>query len=417
MSKKFFNSLPNFNSNKISVDRENDVLKNTCIANYGENKNGTFFDDAFLQDLLKQGNEGKGVKSRFGHPNMCSTAFGSYIGRYKNFTIQNVDGKNRVFADLHLDPITKKTEVEGKGIKMYDYIMDMADANPDMFGNSIHIFADTFEKEIDGKMQLLHRLEKFKACDLVDDPAATDELFSADGDLGAIVTQFLDENPSIFESISKDPNIIEDFFERYINYSNRKSLNTFNMSNFFQKMLGKKAAADKDGEQFDIDLTLADGSIVTVITEAEQPQVDDKVVDETGAPVKDDTHLLPDGSSITTVGGVITEITEKIAQETEDPKEPTLTEVMNSISNIGKQFSAFQKEQKTNQGLNEKAFEMLQKDFMAFEKKTNLALKNVKSTYEAPGADANDKGAKGSKTYDAAAVTEARKKIEENKKK
>jgi hypothetical protein len=409
MSKKFFNSLPTFNSTAIGVDRENDVLKNTCIANYGENKNGTFFDDAFLQNIVEQGNNPKGIKSRFGHPNMCSTAFGSYIGRYRNFSKQEIDSKKSVFADLYLDPITKKTQVEGKGITMYEYIMSMAETNPDMFGNSIHIFADNFEKEIDGKMQTLHKLEKLKACDLVDDPAATDELFSADGDLGAVVTQFLDENPSIFETISKDPNIIEDFFERYINYSNRKSLNTFNMSNFFERMKKKATAKKDDDKKFDIDVTLADGSIVKVITEAEQPQVDDKVVDETGAHVKDDTHLLPDGSSITTVGGVITEMADA---PTSNETEPTLTEVMNSITKLGNQFSTLQKEQKVNQGLNEKAFELLQDNFQAFEKKTNLALKTVSSSYEAPGAE-NPKGGKKdpNKVYDADAVAEARKNL------
>ena len=116
MSKKFFNSLPNFNSKSVNVDRKNGILKNTCIAQYGENKNDSFFDEPFLADLVKIGNEADGIKSRFGHPNMCSTSFGSFIGRYKNFNIQN---KN-VYADLYLDPVTKKTQVDGKGIMMYN---------------------------------------------------------------------------------------------------------------------------------------------------------------------------------------------------------------------------------------------------------------------------------------------------------
>ena len=410
MAKSLFNSLPNFSSTNINVDRKNDVLRNTCVANYGENKNGTFFDDIFLEDLVDQGNTDKGIKSRFGHPNMCSTSFGSYIGRYKNFSVKTVDNQRKVFADLHLDQITKKTQVEGKGITMYEYIMSMAESNPDMFGNSIHIFADTVEEEINGKVQLLHRSVKFKACDLVDDPAATDQLFSSSDDLGAIVTNFLDENPRVFESISKNPNIVEDFFERYSNYCERKSLNFFNM-NFFERMKNK-AKPKKEDDKFDIDITLADGSIIKVITDAEVPKVDDKVIDDTGAPVKDDEHLLPDGGSITTVGGVITEIKDK-PQDAGSGGEPTLTEVMNSINELGKQFATFKKEQNVKQKLNEDAFELLQDNMLSFQKSTNLSLKNIKSTYSAPGLEG--KTGESTKAYDADKVKEAREKIKNAK--
>ena len=134
MKRAQFNSLPNFNSSNTNVDRENDVLKNICIVNFGKNKNDSYFNEKFISDLVAKGNaQSQGVKSRFGHPSMCATSLGTYIGRYKNFNIQN----GNCFADLYLDQITKKTQVEGKGITMYDYIMDMSENNPDMFGNSI----------------------------------------------------------------------------------------------------------------------------------------------------------------------------------------------------------------------------------------------------------------------------------------
>jgi hypothetical protein len=413
MQKSFFNSLPNFNSNGINVDRENSILKNTCIAQFGLNKNDSFFDKSFLNDLVRVGNESDGIKSRFGHPNMCSTSFGSFIGKYKNFSIgETTSGKKSVFADLHLDPITKKTQVEGKGISMYDYIMDMAETNPDMFGNSIHIYSECFEQEIDGEKQVLHKLDKFKACDLVDDPAATDSLFSANpADLGVIVTQFLDGNPQIFETISKQPAIIQDFFERYANYSNRKSLINFNMS-FLDKMK-KKFSNKKEGETFDIDLTLADGSIVTVVTDAEQPQVGDQVTDDAGSPVEDNEHVLPDGSSIVTVGGAITEIKE--AAPADPAGEPTMADVMASVKLFGTQLTALSKNFNTAQKGNEAAFELLQDEFQKFEKSTNLKLKGIKSTYEAPAAEKGEKGGKKDGAYDADKVAEARKKLTEKK--
>lgn len=406
MTKHFFNSLPNFNSTAIKVDRENGILKNTCIANFGENKNDSFFNEKFIQDLVTQGNESeRGVKSRFGHPNMCATSFGTYIGRYKNFSVQN----GNCYADLFLDPITKKTQVEGKGITMFDYIMDMAESNPDMFGNSIHILSSTFDQTIGDKNQTVHLLDKFKACDLVDDPAATDSLFSSNpNDLGVIVTNFLDENPSLFESINKNPKIIEDFFERYFNYQNRKPLNNFNMS-FLDNL--KKKFSTKDGS-FDIDVTLADGSIVKVITEAEKPQVGDQVVDDAGAKVADKDHKLPDGSSIVTVDGAITEIKDAPASE---ETEPTLTEVMNSVKEIGKQFSTFQNQFAKTQKDNEKAFELISDEVQKFEKRVDVLGKSIKSSYEVPPGEDGKKKAKTS-GYDADAVAEARKNINDKKK-
>lgn len=117
MQSRYFRALPNFSSNNVNVDKENGVIKNTCIANFGDNKNESFFDESFLLDLMKQGNESEGgIKARFNHPNICSGSFGSYIGRYRNFRIEN---KN-LYGDLYLDPVTKSLEVEGKGMKMFD---------------------------------------------------------------------------------------------------------------------------------------------------------------------------------------------------------------------------------------------------------------------------------------------------------
>lgn len=405
MTTKLFKSLPNFNSKTLNVDRENGVLKNTCIAQFGANKNDSFFDETFLADLVKLGNEADGVKSRFGHPNMCSNSFGTFIGRYRNFNIQN----NNVYADLHLDPVTKKTQVEGKGIMMFDYIMDMAESNPDMFGNSIHIYSEVYEKEIDGEKQILHKLDKFKACDLVDDPAATDALFSGNGnDLGVLLTEFLDDNPQIFETISKQPAIIQDFFERYATYSNRKSLINFNMS-FLEKI--KQKLAGKKDDAFDIDITLGNGDIVTVITEAEEPKVGDKVVDADGNAVGDDTHLLPDGSSIVTVGGAITEILEATPPADPSTEEPTMQEVMNSVKQFGTQLAEISKKFDTAQKNNEKAFELISDEFSTFKEKTNLKLKTIKSSYEAPpGEPTGPKGGEESKGYDPEKAKELREK-------
>ena len=408
MKRVQFNSLPNFNSSATNVDRENNVLKNICIANFGKNKNESYFDEKFISDLVAKGNaQTQGVKSRFGHPSMCATSLGTYIGRYKNFNIQG----NNCFADLHLDPITKKTQVEGKGIMMYDYIMDMAERNPDMFGNSIHITYVKKDKPIlkDGFEVL--ELNDITSSDLVDDPAATDALFSSNpNDLGVIVTQFLDQNPALFESVNKNPAIIEDFFERYFNYFNRKPKINFNMS--FLDKLKKKFSTEE--ETFDIDVTLADGSIVKVITEAEQPQVGDQVVDDTGAPVADNEHLLPDGSAIVTVGGAITEIKDAPAPENET--EPTLQEVMNSVNALNKSFSAFKTKFENAQKENEEAFELISDQVEKFDKRVDTLGKGIKSKYDVPPVETPEKRKPAVAGYDADKVAEARKKLNEKNK-
>lgn len=392
MNQKYFKSLPNFSSTNINVDRENGILKNTCVANFGDNKNGSYFDELFLNDLVKLGNEAEGgIKSRFGHPNMCATSFGSYIGRYRNFQLKN----GNVYADLHLDNTTKSLEVEGKGMKMFDYILTMAETNPDMFGNSIHIFSEEYEIDVKGETKYAHKLEKFKAVDLVDDPAATDALFNTNpNDLGVVITNFLQENPKVFEMISTKPEIVMDFFQRYDNYSTRKSLNKFDM-NLLKKLQNTFASKDDNDSKFDIEVTLADGAVVTVQTEAEQPQVGDAVVDDQGAPVGDAEHMLPDGSSIVTVGGAITEIKDARAST-----EPTAAEVMQSVNSLSKKFDAFFKAQVKTQKETEQAFDLLSKQI--------VETKKLVTGRPAEDFETQDEPAKGKKTYDPDAAKQLR---------
>lgn len=348
-----FKANPLRNQANLNVDREKGIIRNISIAEFGVNKNDTYFSEKFLQDLANGANEQKqGVKSRFGHPNMCSTTLGTYLGRYKDFRYEN----EKVVADLYLDDVSKKTEVDGKGITMFEYVMDMAENNPDMFGNSIALPSVKFEKElvnIEGVEYQSHIYTGIVASDLVDDPAATSGLFSNSDDLGVIATDFLDENPQIFELFESKPEIIIDFFGRYENYINSKSQKKMS---FFDKL--KRTLSAK----FDVELTLADNSIVTVVTDNEKPQVGDKVNDADGKPVADGEHMLADGSAIVTANGEITDIKEKAADEPADPEpspefealktkfeqfsndtENSIQLIANSISDLNRKFSTLAK--------------------------------------------------------------------------
>lgn len=317
MKKYQFRANPEYNqSSAQQIDAEKGVIYGVVLAQKGMNKNGTYFSERFLNELKDKGEERGYIKARFGHPTMCNNSLGSYIGRYKNFRVED----EKLFGDLYLDEIAKDTNVEGRGITMYDYIMRMAQSNSDMFGNSIVILAnyvieeyeeDGEKKEADG-----HELIEWISSDLVDDPAATDSLFhSKNDDLGVKFTDFLDENPEVFDILEKDPKILGDFFSRYEAYLGRKN-NKNNMEK--KKGVFARALVAMFGKSlFDVDLTLANGDIITVETEAEEPAVGDKVKQKTDGgedaekPLADGAYLLKDERTLVVEGGVIKEIKEK----------------------------------------------------------------------------------------------------------
>ena len=314
MKKYQFRANPEYNkASAQQIDAEKGVIYGVVLAQKGMNKNGTYFSERFLNELKAKGDERGYIKVRFGHPTMCNNSLGSYIGRYKNFKVED----EKLFGDLYLDDITKDTNVEGRGITMYDYIMRMAQSNSDMFGNSIVILAnyvieeyeeDGEKKEADG-----HELIEWISSDLVDDPAATDSLFHSADDLGVKITDFLDENPQIFEILEKEPKILGDFFSRYEAYLGRKN----NKKNMKKGVFARALVAMFGKSLFDVDLTLANGDIITVETEAEEPAVGDKVKQKTDGgedaekPLADGDYLLKDERTLVVEGGVIKEIKEK----------------------------------------------------------------------------------------------------------
>jgi hypothetical protein len=284
----------------VSVDAEAGVIKNVVIVQAGRDKDGDNWDATSLSQIIKLGNEQtQGVKSRNGHPNACDSSIGSFIGRYKNFsTSTNSDGREVVVADLHLDPITKKVQVSGKGISTWDYIIDMAKSNSDMFGNSVMYRAGKpevkTEKDDSGNDVRVpyERPVTFPASDIVDSPSATTSLFKDDSNFAAIATQFLEENPDIFEVLSKNENVFNEFLSKYKSFKNQKEKMKKNQT-FFEKMKAlingeeeaKASHTTSDGKKINIDGDVAVGSGVT---------------DEEGKPTPNASYTLEDGTKITT---------------------------------------------------------------------------------------------------------------------
>ena len=214
---RYFSTPPIFSAPVTNIDRELGIIQGVTIARIGPAKghNG-FVDRIFLLQIVDNAaSKPAGIKARFGHPNMCSQALGTYLGRFKNYSYSG----DQVKADLHLDDTAKNTPSGD----LYSYVLDMAEKNPDMFGASIvfEIGESVFlEEEVDGEKieKEYFRLKELRATDIVDEPAATDGLFSANTFPG-IATQFLDENPEIMDLIFTKPESIVEFLSNYLTNS------------------------------------------------------------------------------------------------------------------------------------------------------------------------------------------------------
>jgi hypothetical protein len=226
-----------------SIDKENGILKNVLVVQEGEAKgHNLFLNQEFLENTAKLGNENtKGIKARFGHPNMCSTALGTYIGRYKNFRKQDTN----VVADLYLD---KSARIAPNG-NLYDYILELAATNPDMFGSSI-AFKPGKSTSLSVKDQVTEEIielnyatiESLHAVDLVDEPAATNGLFAQfhQNDWVYAATLFFDDNPALLNVLLQNPYSYIEFINNYLNNNNMPIPEEFKkfkdkISDFFQK--------------------------------------------------------------------------------------------------------------------------------------------------------------------------------------
>ena len=220
---KYLNTDILYHQNFESISEQDGFIKGITVIREGEAKgHNLFINNSFLDEVVRLGNERTaGVKARFGHPNICSTALGTYLGRYKNFHKEG----DKVLADLYLDASAKSSP---KG-NLYDYVLQLARTNPDMFGASISFKRgeSTFETLENNQKKEFATITDLYATDLVDDPAATDGLFETfqHDDLSSQVSLFLDTHPELFSLINKQPDIITEFLIKYNNYKKPEIMN------------------------------------------------------------------------------------------------------------------------------------------------------------------------------------------------
>lgn len=232
-----------FQSSTPAINSESGIIQNVLVVSKGEAKgHNLFLNDDFLEKTALLGNQAaKGIKARYGHPNMCSTALGTYIGRCHNF--RKVD--NNVIADLHLD---KTAKISPNG-NLYDYILQLAATNPDMFGSSIAFkggevttLTEAIENSPKTTIRNYASIEALHAVDLVDDPAATDGLFAQfhQNDWAYTATLFFNQNPAIINLLANNPYVFTEFLTKYLNNNNMTIPEEFKkfkekISDFFQK--------------------------------------------------------------------------------------------------------------------------------------------------------------------------------------
>jgi len=226
------------------VDADRHTLKDASVIRPGEAKgHGMWIDKQFCADVAaaSQAYAEKGLKARFGHPDMCSDALGTFLGRWKNLKAGE-DGV--VHGDLHLSATASESP---KG-DLRNYVEQMAAKEPDHFGTSI-VFSRDWEAESkflednaeeydeadesgnptgvkkkrfkspdpENTSNLPHaRISALHAADLVDDPAATEGMFSGAGGaaLAAKVSEWLDTHPEVLTAFSDNPEMVE-IVERY----------------------------------------------------------------------------------------------------------------------------------------------------------------------------------------------------------
>lgn len=152
------------------IDGQRGLIKNIAVCTMGEAKgHGVIIDSQFINDVVTMGNaKSKGVKARFGHPEMFATSLGKYIGKVKEFWR---DG-NVARGNLYLATSAKKSP-QGN---LFDYVLELAKNDSDSCGMSICFDVAGIEEMEDGAHV---RISDLTGCDLVDEPAANDALFEA----------------------------------------------------------------------------------------------------------------------------------------------------------------------------------------------------------------------------------------------
>lgn len=208
------------------IDEKNGIIKGVSVITSDREAagHGMYVDETMIDQVVAQGRDaerGPGLKARFDHPSACDSSMGTAIGRFKNF--RKVGGGEykkgeggivgagiepaKAVADLHLLDSAAKSP---KG-NLKDYVLSLAKEDPNIFATSI-VFSgaeavefspeDHPDKDPSEPFFYPHaRIDVLHACDVVDEGAANDGLFSRPQYWAEQAEQWADEHPELVNQI------------------------------------------------------------------------------------------------------------------------------------------------------------------------------------------------------------------------
>lgn len=288
------------------------VLRNVRIVEEGEARgHGVWMDKDFIEKTVSLA-KGRRIKCRFGHPGMCSESFGTYLGYYDNFRVMQGDAGTYAIADLNLSKAANKSP----NGKLSEYIQELANEAPDMFGNSIvfsnsEIFYKT-DKGINVYKIWVEDEEDWSSKWVTKDGKDYDE--TAHGvidekkrytDIVAFHDSDLVDEPAATSSLFSENNVIYKIAEVF----------GLNMGGRRKTVLLKQLITELNNmAKLSINATIADGSGIVVNTENDYIGIGDTVTDSQGDTVQDGSYDITEsdsgqsGITITTADGKITRI-------------------------------------------------------------------------------------------------------------
>ena len=231
------------------IDAENGVISDVVMVQAGEAKgHGVHLEDEFINDLvaydLKHYGD-RGVKARLGHPGASDNTMGTQLGYFTNIRTRKKGGKMQAIGDLQL---LQSADISPEKPNMREWVLSMSQEAPDWIMSSIvfrpgryyqkkkdggkkYIWEYTIVKDEDGveSAQWVYSDPKLGNIyvefgdkgehyftDLVEDGAATENLFSTDANPHLFVSKalaWLDENPTFKSFAIANPGKVFAFLE------------------------------------------------------------------------------------------------------------------------------------------------------------------------------------------------------------
>ena len=238
---------------KTGADLEHNVIRGYVVAEEGKTKTPGRgeFDLTSLEMLRDLGNaKPEGVRVRFQHPSESDDGLGKFIGRAKNFRLDQRDGRHILRADAYINDAAMTMNVNG-GDPYGKYLLNLASTDPGAFQSSIVIpsMGQKLERERDAdgnKQSPLFRPTKLFASDFVDEgDAVHGNAFSVDG-LDALMEGSARRIPTKLAAVGAE------YLDQMFPDADREVVET-RINAFRDRYLSRRFGADEPPKESDMD--------------------------------------------------------------------------------------------------------------------------------------------------------------------